>query len=123
MPPAIQPDPRFGDADAVQAAIRKTRDADHLVRLQAIRHRLLGKTVRDVCELLSIQSSTLRNWVHRWNEGGIEALRTRPRSGRPRKIDPDFKDLVVERIGGIDEDGKPWSAIAIHGYLKKTPWK
>jgi len=121
MPPAIQPDPRFGDADVVQSAIRKTRDADHLIRLQAIRHRLLGKRVRDVCELLSIQPSTLRNWVHRWNDGGVEALRTRPRSGRPRKIDPDFRDLVVERISGVDRDGKPWSAIAIHGYLKKTP--
>jgi len=121
MPPAIQPDPRFGDADAVQAAIRKTRDADHLVRLQAMRYRLLGKSVRDVCELLSIHPDCLRKWVRRWNEGGVGALRTRPRSGRPRKIDPDFKDLVVERIGGIDKDGKPWSAIAIHGYLKKTP--
>jgi len=31
---------------------------------------------------------------------------------------PDFKDLVVERIGGVDPDGKPWTAIAIHWYLK-----
>jgi len=105
----------------VQAAIVKTRDADHLVRLQAIRHRLLGKSVRDVCELLQIHPATLHKWVVRWNDSGIEALRTRPRSGRPRKIDPDFKDLVVERIEGTLDNGEPFTAIAIHGYLKKTP--
>ena len=117
---ALTPTDRHGDADVLLPLIRKTRDADYQRRLSAIRYRLLGRSAGETCTLLGIAPSTLRLWVHAWNNGGPEALRTEPRAGRPRKLDADLKNLVVRRIEGLDKDGNPFTALAVHGYLKKT---
>lgn len=117
------PDTSFGDSTAIRTAISKTRDAAEIRRLQGIRFRMLGKSISEICELLSVHPHTLRRWILLWNEGGIDALRTKPRPGRPRKLDEDIKDLVVKRIEGTLDNGEPFTAIAISGYLKKTPLK
>jgi transposase len=40
---------------------------------------------------------TLRDWVHRYNEAGVEGLRTRPIPGRtPFLTEPQMAELVVE---------------------------
>lgn len=82
---------------------------------------MLGRSAGETCTLLGIAPRTLHLWVTTWNAGGPEELRTKPRSGRPRKLDADIKDLVVERIKGKDSAGKPFTALAVHGYLKKKP--
>lgn len=123
MPKAHIPDTGYGDAETVQTAIVKTRDAAEARRLQGIRFRMLGKSVTETCELLGIHPHTLRKWVLRWNSGGFDPMRTQPRSGRPRKLDNDIRDLIVKRIEGTLDNGEPFTAVAIHGYLKKTPLK
>jgi len=117
---ALAPTEQFGDADAVLAMSRQTRDAAYIRRLSAVRYRMLGRTARETCTLLGIASRTLHFWIAKWNEGGPEALRTQPRSGRPRKLDVAAKSIVVKRIEGKDKEGRPYTALAIHGYLKKT---
>ncbi|MFC2170718.1 transposase [Calditrichota bacterium] len=120
MRQALAPTDRFGDAEAILALIRQTRDADYLRRLSAVRCRLLGRTAGETCMLLGIAPRTLHHWIQVFNDGGPEALCTKPRSGRPRKLDTDIKNMVIKRIEGKDSDGKPFTALAIHGYLKKT---
>ena len=117
---ALAPTERFGDSDAILALSRQTRDAAYIRRLSAVRYRMLGRTASETCTLLGIASRTLHLWIETCNEGGPEALRTPPRPGRPRKLDADIKELVIERIEGKDKKGRPYSALAIHGYLKKT---
>ena len=120
MRQALAPTDRFGDAKALLALTRQTRDADYIRRLSAVRYRLLGRTAGETCLLLGIAQRTLHNWIQLFNNGGPEALLTKPRSGRPRKLDTDVKNMVIKRIEGKDSDGKTFTALAIHGYLKKT---
>jgi len=120
MSQPILPTRVHGDAAFLQERIAHTREGDLVRRLSAIRYRLTGKSPEEVCDLLCISSETLRAWVHRWNESGIDGLRTKPRSGRPRKLTDEIRDLVVKKIEGTLDDGTPFTAIAFHGYLKKT---
>lgn len=117
------PNTRFGDSTAIKAAISKTRDAAEVRRLQGIRFRMLGKTISETCDLLSMHPHTLRRWVLLWNKGGIDALRTKPRPGRPRSLSGNIKDHMIKRIEGTLDNGEHFTGIAISGYLKKTPFK
>lgn len=57
------------------------------VRQRAMGVRLLheGKTPKEVAEILSVSQPTVYDWHHRWQDGGVEGLANRPKSGRPVK--------------------------------------
>jgi hypothetical protein len=48
-----------------------------------------GFDKRKVSEILGVNYSTLLDWIHAFNERGIDGLIDRKQTGRPRKIDPD----------------------------------
>ena len=116
---ALQPTLQYGDADWLAEVIVRTKDAAQMRRLQAVRFRMLGYTMSQTERLLGVSRQALRAWIRRWNDGGVEALITQPRAGRPPVMDAELRDVVVERLSGRLPDGTPYTAVAIHGYLKK----
>ena len=42
--------------------------------------------IDQVAEILGCVPKTIRNWLNRYKERGINGLRDRPKTGRPRKI-------------------------------------
>ena len=48
-------------------------------------------------DILGFTPRTIVNWVRRFRDGGIEALRDKPRSGRPWKIPKDEVKGILER--------------------------
>lgn len=117
------PTTKWGDTACLKQLVAKSQHGPLVRRLSAIRYRLLSFSPGETCELIGITTETLRIWILKWNEGGIEALRSKPIPGRPRVIDEKNKDLVIEKIQRNSDDGKPISAIAAYGYLheKKSP--
>jgi len=116
-----EPSLAFGDAVYVAALLERTKDVKHARRLSAIRYRMLGYAPHEVCRLLNISAESLRKWVKAWNTAGEKGLLPIPRRGRPQKLGPEIRDLVVKNIQGTMEDGIPFTATLFHGYLKKTP--
>lgn len=117
----LQPLRDHGDEGFLQSQIKRTRDGDLLRRLQVILFRMQGKPPKEVAELTGFTPESVRTCVHRWNDGGVDGLRTRPRSGRPRKdVDDQIRDLTFKKIEGTLDDGTPFTAISFHGQLKKT---
>jgi len=47
-------------------------------------------------EYLGVAYSTAHKWVKRFEAEGLDGLRTRPRSGRPRVYDQAAEDLVMD---------------------------
>jgi len=43
-----------------------------------------GWTAGAIAELLGCDPSTVRRWIHRFNQHGVAGLADRPRPGRPR---------------------------------------
>jgi len=65
---------------------------------------------------LHAQSSWAVIWVRRFEEEGIEGLRTRPRSGRPPKV----KQKVMVRIGReVATSQSGWTVREVRDYVRE----
>lgn len=53
-----------------------------------------GRTNAEIARLLEVSAESVRRWKRVWEEGGTDALRRRPASGRPPKLD----DAQVEQV-------------------------
>jgi transposase len=61
----------------------KTREN---IRIRAVKLVEQGQSPEQVVEALGFHRSCIYDWLAKYREGGIEALRTKPLSGRPRKL-------------------------------------
>lgn len=56
------------------------------IRIRAVKRVEAGESPEDVVKALGFHRSRIYEWLAAYREGGIEALRTRPIPGRPRKL-------------------------------------
>jgi transposase len=69
---------------------------------------LEGSSREEAARHAGMDRQTLRDWVHRYNAGGLAGLRDRPRSGRKPRLTPEQGAelaAVVERGPDPDRDG------------------
>jgi transposase len=57
-----------------------------------------GQPPKEVAEIMAVSQPTVYDWHHRWQENGLEGLSNRPKSGRPRKADTNYVELLSEVI-------------------------
>jgi transposase len=67
----------------LRAEATRTGDAKAARRLLAIALALEGWPRQDAAEACATERQTLRDWVHRYNEAGLDGLRDRPRRNGP----------------------------------------
>jgi transposase len=67
-------------------------------RVQAVLLAKRGWTASHIATSLSCSLRAVKNWVAQDNCGGIEALRERPRSGRPRSLSPEHYPRLRQRL-------------------------
>jgi transposase len=90
--------------DKIEAELDKHHDSK--LRLKLLFLRFLHHNFEDMeyaCESFKIGLTTAYEWIHRWNEGGIESLQDRAIPGRPAKLSEDQIDQLKE-----DLKGKNW---------------
>jgi transposase len=69
--------------EQLRAAARGAGTARQGLRILTIALVLEGHGRREAAHACGMDRQTLRDWVHRYNEAGIDGLADRPRSGRP----------------------------------------
>ena len=76
-------------------------------RAQAVLLAKRGWTASHIATSLGCSLRAVKNWVAQSNRGGIEALRERPRTGRPRSLDPEHYPRLRQRLDSppTPEDG------------------
>ena len=84
------------ELQAVETAIRHDKRPEVRQRCAAIRLLHLGHKPAQVAEMGAVSIPTIYAWLKRWRKGGIEALATQPRSGRPHKADAAYSQLLGE---------------------------
>lgn len=91
------------------------------IRLCAIRSLLLGIERKQVCQIHFRTDRMVRLWIELYNRGGIDALITRPKPGRPRKVKLErLRDLLVPVLEDPTQAGQiHWTGVKVHGYLKE----
>ncbi len=107
--------------EALQVAMEAAPNKRSYVRLAAMRSLLLGYSRKDVCLIHARTDRMVRLWIELFNRGGIDALITRPKPGRPRKVKLErVRDLLVPVLENPAQAGQVhWTGVKVHGYLKE----
>lgn len=64
-----------------------------------------GVTQQEVAKRLEVTQGAVSQWVARARAGGEQALKTRPRSGRPPRLPPDLVSRVLEALEELGPEG------------------
>ena len=86
------------EAAALRAAARREPHPRTRVRLLGIANALSGMPVEAAAGAVGVGRSTLYDWLGRYRAGGVDGLRDRPRSGRPRLLTSEQEAAFKARI-------------------------
>ena len=82
------------------------RKLDHrtleVLRLRAVDQVAAGAHPEDVADTLGMHRKTVYGWVAKVREGGRDALKAKPVSGRPRKLDGPQLRRIYQLVAGSD---------------------
>jgi transposase len=117
----LHPNGENATLDELRVAMDAAPNKRSYVRLNAVRSLLLGIARTTVCEQFCRTDRMVRLWIEMFNRGGIDALITRPKAGRPRKVKLErVRDLLVPVLENPAQAGQVhWTGVKIHGYLKE----
>jgi transposase len=89
----------------LRALSRRCLDGAQVRRILAVAMILDGRPRTEAADLNGMERQTLRDWVHRYNEFGVEGLKSRPPPGRAPALTAlqraEFLELV---LAGPDPD-------------------
>lgn len=98
-------------AEELRQAARRSKDTAQSRRLLALALVLEGHTRTAAARAAGMDRQTLRDWVIRYNEAGVDGLCDRPRSGRP----PRLNTTQMAALARLVEDGPD---VAVHGVVR-----
>jgi len=84
--PERHPNPENATPEQLCVAMEAAPNKRSYIRLNAIRSLLLGISRATVSQQFCRTERMVRLWIEMFNRGGIDALITRARPGRPRKV-------------------------------------
>src|SRR3954465_15006791 len=103
----------------LRALARRERDGRVSSRLLALANALDGMRRDEAARAAGMDRQTLRDWVHRYNAGGVAGLRDRPRPGRPCGLDEGQQaalEALILRGPDLARDGcVAWRARDLRG--------
>lgn len=105
--------------DALKTAIRECRSARLRDRLRGVLWLSEGVSVGEVADRLNVGRNTPARWIHKVNEGGIDGLLDRKRSGRPSRLTPAQKEALRKALLGAASGGGEWTAEAVAEYVER----
>jgi len=119
--PEVHPNPENATLEQLQVAMEAAPNKRSYIRLNAMRTLLLGMGRTDICRIFCRTDRMVRLWIELFNRGGIDALITRPKPGRPRKVKLErVRDLLVPVLENPAAAGQVhWTGVKIHGFLKE----
>ena len=107
-------------------ALRAAKDRNWYRRLQVIELSAEKYSVQELSDTFKLCEATIRNYIHSYNEGGLDKLAPVKPPGRPPKIAHWTKeqwDQVLEqtpnRYEKLNEDSFQWTLERLRSYLKE----
>jgi transposase len=82
----------------VWAAVHRTSDANERDRVRMVVHAKEGETGVAIGRRLGYTDRAVRNWIRRYNQGGLAGLKDLARSGRPRHLEVAREAEVRQRL-------------------------
>jgi transposase len=82
----------------LERAEQDTERVDELRRMQAVRLYGTGVSIAVIQQVAQASERTVRRWVARYNEGGINGLRERWQGGNNRKLTAEQRDELKAKL-------------------------
>jgi transposase len=98
-------------AEDLRDAARRSKDTRQARRLLGIAMVLEGASRQEAARAAGMDRQTLRDWVHRYNAGGIEGLFDKARPGRP----PRLGEAELQELEAVIDQGPD---IAVHKVVR-----
>jgi len=89
-------------------ASEKEKEAKILKRILMVLYTFKEETIREVGKRLNCSHPTVLYWKKRYLSEGLEGLKTRPKSGKPRKISR-RQESNLKKIFSNENSNKPWT--------------
>ena len=89
-------------------AYKKEENAKVRERILMIIYTNQKETLRDVAERLNCDHKLVFYWKMRYKKEGLKGLKTRPKSGKPRKISR-RQESNLKKIFSNENSDKPWT--------------
>lgn len=102
----------------LNALYRSEHTHENRIRYKIVELYDMGKKNNEIAKLLGCHHNSVRNTIKRFQENGIEGLRSNARSGRPRKLDDSDMEIIKASLKTSPMDLK--SAIRV---MKQTTGK
>jgi len=87
-----------GDIERLGELIAGEADADQRDRYRVAWMALRGREKLEIAELLGLAKSTVEQWAYRYRDGGVAALKAKPRGGSVSKINGDAAQRLKARV-------------------------
>lgn len=108
-----------------QDALKAAKDKNWYRRLQVIQLSAEKYSVQELCDTFKLCEATIRNYIHAYNQGGLDKLAPVKPPGRPPKIAHWTKedwDKVLERTPDqykkLNTQSRQWTLDRLRLYLK-----
>jgi transposase len=115
---------RDGSVDELRKLARRERDGRVALRLMAVAAVLAGARRHVAAKQGGMERQTLRDWVHRFNEAGVEGLRDRPGGHPVRRLTAEQEAQVrVYVLAGPDPQKDRlvrWRCVDVQATIAKT---
>ena len=111
----------------LEQAISESHDVRVVKRATAIRLLHLGHKPDEVAKLLVVSLATINNWHRDWKAEGLAGLQDKPKSGRPRKADAEYCQMLEEALDNepteYGYDFAIWTLDRLREHLEKQTGK
>jgi len=112
------------DSEIIKTQLRKDERFSQGIRLFAVYQVSIGILPKDLASLYDTSFKSIYTWVHRYNTGGVDALKDTPRSGRKSRLDANQKKELENAVLSNPQDygynTSTWTgALLIDFILKK----
>jgi transposase len=108
---------------AIQQEIGRSEESRYDHRLHGLLLLAAGHSCAEVAELFGEDETTVQRWVHRVEEGGLQALRESKRPGRPRSLDPlQWQELETDLRKSPQDFGlsaTAWDGASLSEHLRR----
>ncbi len=120
---------KIGNQEArkrLEDALKASEKKGWFIRLRVIELSAQKHTVQELSKLFGLCQETIRNYIHAYNRGGLEALAPRKSPGRPPRMGDWVKarwDQVMKRpphqYEKLNTQSSKWTLEQLRTYLQK----
>jgi transposase len=111
------------DLLVIKSQLRKDEKFSQGVRLHAVYQVCKGQLPEEVAKIYNTSAKSINNWVHKYNSGGVEALKSSHRPGRRCRLSSEQKADLLKVIQTTPSDygynSSTWTGPLVIDYIKK----